>query len=93
MDRREYGSTPLVGSSRNTTLEPPRKARHTESLRFMPPESAETRTLAFSVSPTSRSALADSDATSAAGTPLSAAKSARCSFTVSSDHSTSCCGL
>jgi hypothetical protein len=52
VDRREYGSMPDVGSSRKTTLEPPIRAMHTESLRFCPPERFFERTWSFSVRPT-----------------------------------------
>ncbi len=37
MERLEYGSTPDVGSSRNTTLAPPTKAMATESFLCIPP--------------------------------------------------------
>ena len=64
---------PDDGSSSSTAREPPMSAHTTESLRFIPPESAWERVCAFSGMPTSliieRTALARSDA----GTPLSVA--------------------
>ena len=38
MPRREQGSTPLVGSSRTTVRDAPRKARPMDSFLFMPPD-------------------------------------------------------
>lgn len=63
VDRREYGSMPEVGSSRNTTLESPMSAIATESLRFMPPDSARLCTLTFSVKPTSAMILLTAEST------------------------------
>eukprot|EP01043_Picozoa_sp_COSAG02_P012807 COSAG02_NODE_502_length_21039_cov_62.499045_16_plen_116_part_00 len=48
-------SMPDVGSSRNSTFEtvfPPTSAMHSESLRFIPPLSAEDLVFFFSVNPT-----------------------------------------
>ena len=42
MDRLPLGSTPLVGSSRMTALEPPTKAKATHSLRCIPPDNSLT---------------------------------------------------
>ena len=42
MDLLPLGSTPLVGSSRMTALEPPTKAKATHSLRCIPPDSSLT---------------------------------------------------
>ena len=38
VNRRLNGSIPLVGSSKNITLESPQKAMATESFRFIPPK-------------------------------------------------------
>eukprot|EP00962_Isochrysis_galbana_P037514 scaffold13160_cov106-Isochrysis_galbana.AAC.1 len=64
----------------------------TDSLRFMPPESAWARACALSVSPTLCTIAMASRRTAARGTPLSAAYVSTCSSTVRVCHSTSCCG-
>mmetsp|Transcript_6408 Transcript_6408/g.22559 ORF Transcript_6408/g.22559 Transcript_6408/m.22559 type:complete len:210 (+) Transcript_6408:1985-2614(+) len=75
-----------------TTLLPPMSAMESESLRFIPPDSAHACALDFSERPTLRSASSASPRTSRALTPLKVAKSSRCSRTVSASKRTSCCG-
>lgn len=57
MPRREQGSTPLVGSSRTTVLDAPRKAMPTDSFLFMPPERARVGLCWCCTNPTSRRVL------------------------------------
>ncbi len=51
VERREYGSMPLVGSSKMITLLSPMRAMPTHSLRFMPPLSDAERDLAWRQAP------------------------------------------
>mmetsp|Transcript_18733 Transcript_18733/g.35696 ORF Transcript_18733/g.35696 Transcript_18733/m.35696 type:complete len:103 (-) Transcript_18733:2371-2679(-) len=67
--RRECGSMPLVGSSRNTTLGLPRKAMDTLSLRFWPPDSVYTRACSFSGIPRSVTVLRMPSSCSLSGMP------------------------
>ena len=79
---------PEVGSSRRTNLEPPRRARPTESLRFWPPESYFARLSCFSF----RSSYLIKLSISAPLDPLNIANISKCSLTVKSSNNTSCCG-
>mmetsp|Transcript_37688 Transcript_37688/g.63426 ORF Transcript_37688/g.63426 Transcript_37688/m.63426 type:complete len:286 (+) Transcript_37688:679-1536(+) len=90
--RRLYGSIPLVGSSRNTTLGLPRKAMERDSLRFCPPDSDDTNESVFSSRPTSCSSSVISWSTYCGGMPVKVAYNRMCSFTVSSGHRMSNCG-
>mmetsp|Transcript_114731 Transcript_114731/g.263356 ORF Transcript_114731/g.263356 Transcript_114731/m.263356 type:complete len:221 (-) Transcript_114731:1658-2320(-) len=90
MARRAKGSIPEVGSSKITNLGSPRKAIATESFLFIPPDRAAARALRFSASCTSLSSWSIS--ASAPWIPFSPAVSLMCSTTVSSGHSTLCCG-
>ena len=56
--RRECGSIPLVGSSSSAKRGAPTSAHATQSLRFIPPESAAARACALGASPTAPSAAA-----------------------------------
>jgi len=48
-----YGTIPELGSSRNTTLDPPISASATDNLRFIPPDRALEYTSRLSASSTS----------------------------------------
>ena len=89
--RREYGSIPDVGSSKNTTLLSPISAIATDSLRFYttlteptttcPPDRVLLHLFSFSVRPTSYTRLLILAGISASGTFWSFAAMYRCSFT------------
>eukprot|EP00965_Chrysotila_dentata_P139613 4615964-Pleurochrysis_carterae.AAC.3 len=64
---------PLVGSSKSTALEPPMSEQPTESLRFIPPESAAERACALSCRPMAVSIWPTAVLCSDGGTPLSVA--------------------
>lgn len=53
MARREHGSTPLVGSSKTTVPDAPRKAMPMDSFLRVPPESTRACWCWCGVSPTS----------------------------------------
>lgn len=57
MLRREQGSTPLVGSSRTTVLDVPRKAMPMDSFLLRPPDRARACLCWCDVNPTSRRVL------------------------------------
>jgi hypothetical protein len=88
MSLRLWGSRPAVGSSRNTTLDPPMKAAATDTRRFCPPESVDTSKSAFSLSPTAFTHERASSRMAAGGTPLMPAYTSRVCCTVRSGHST-----
>mmetsp|Transcript_3557 Transcript_3557/g.10968 ORF Transcript_3557/g.10968 Transcript_3557/m.10968 type:complete len:359 (-) Transcript_3557:762-1838(-) len=89
---RVTGSTPVVGSSRNTTLGLPRKLIAMDSRRRSPPDSCLARLPSCPLSLTAWIAVLANSRSSCLGTPLSRAKSSRCSRIVSSGQNTSCCG-
>lgn len=90
--RRLYGSMPLVGSSRMTSLGSPSSAMATDSFRFWPPLSSRDCARSFSVRPTRLIASSISRLATSDGSSLISANSSRCSRTVSAGHSTLCCG-
>uniref|UniRef100_A0A182JG19 Uncharacterized protein n=1 Tax=Anopheles atroparvus TaxID=41427 RepID=A0A182JG19_ANOAO len=92
MCRREYGSTPAVGSSRMMIFGSPMIAMPTESFRFCPPLRCLTLVSAVSNRSISRSVFFTSLSTSDGGIPRTAAKKYRCSLGVSVSKRMSCCG-
>ena len=92
VNRREYGSIPDVGSSRNTTSGLVTNAIANESLRFCPPLRLPVGTSNFSNRATSATASTTAFLVSAERMPPNAAYSVRCSRTVIIGHRTSNCG-
>ena len=92
VNRREYGSIPDVGSSRNTTSGLVTNAMANESLRFCPPLKLPVGTSNFSNSATSATASTTARFVSSDFIPPNAAYSVRCSRTVIIGHRTSNCG-
>mmetsp|Transcript_17546 Transcript_17546/g.34250 ORF Transcript_17546/g.34250 Transcript_17546/m.34250 type:complete len:193 (+) Transcript_17546:3690-4268(+) len=92
--RRLKGSTPEVGSSRNTTLLSPRSAIAIDSRLFCPPDIVPARWPFLPSTSSCTSAIASATAASSfsGGTPLTRPYRRRCSGTVSSANKTSCCG-
>mmetsp|Transcript_27002 Transcript_27002/g.89627 ORF Transcript_27002/g.89627 Transcript_27002/m.89627 type:complete len:238 (-) Transcript_27002:1832-2545(-) len=86
------GSIPEVGSSKKQTGGRPKSAKHKDNFRFCPPDKPPARVLAFSMSPTCAIMSCALASTSWPGTPRRRAKMTKCSRTVSSSQSTSCCG-
>mmetsp|Transcript_53870 Transcript_53870/g.155584 ORF Transcript_53870/g.155584 Transcript_53870/m.155584 type:complete len:226 (+) Transcript_53870:139-816(+) len=91
MSRRDVASTPAVGSSSVTTLEPPAKAMQIDSFRFIPPLSARLEARRFSTKPTSWSKQSISVSSRSRGTDFKQQKSRKCSSTVAFSWSASCC--
>mmetsp|Transcript_14424 Transcript_14424/g.41297 ORF Transcript_14424/g.41297 Transcript_14424/m.41297 type:complete len:205 (-) Transcript_14424:711-1325(-) len=90
--RRFAGSMPEVGSSRKTTGVTPKRLVATQSRRFWPPLSVDTRAPRFSARPKASNALLMVSLVVAAGTPRKAAKKVRCSSTEYSKYKGLSCG-
>mmetsp|Transcript_11084 Transcript_11084/g.28032 ORF Transcript_11084/g.28032 Transcript_11084/m.28032 type:complete len:210 (-) Transcript_11084:1099-1728(-) len=88
--RRDEGSIPLVGSSKNTSGASPISDVATHSRRFCPPLSWSHRAWVFSVSPRDWSSSGIS--VSGLREPRTAQKSCMCSWTVSSGYMGLSCG-
>jgi hypothetical protein len=79
---RVCGSSPMVGSSRNSTRGECSRPREISSRRFIPPEKVRTWLPRRSDSPTRSSTWSSLDATTSRGTPYSSAWKRRFSSAV-----------
>ena len=92
MCRRDKGSIPELGSSRNTTAGAPTRAMASESFRLLPPEYEPQTRSAYGVSETWSTSSWASDGMAASSTDLSRANIVRVSRAVISSSKGSNCG-
>mmetsp|Transcript_51931 Transcript_51931/g.157732 ORF Transcript_51931/g.157732 Transcript_51931/m.157732 type:complete len:297 (+) Transcript_51931:2-892(+) len=90
MSRRDVASTPAVGSSSATMLDPPASAMQIDSFRFMPPLKARVGADFLAASPTSRSKLSISAWICERGMDLRQQNKRMCSSTVTFSYKALC---
>ena len=90
--RRDFGSIPVLGSSRRTTAGSPTSAIATESFRFVPPLYPAAGTSAYFSNPRRRMSADAASFAAARDNPRSVPKNARCSLAVIVPCRASYCG-